>query len=265
MKGKTVYYLNKIGGLWKKEDGNEYFFSEELLEWVDKKTLYFIWNQEPDLNSTVTEKDAEEYIRKCFELGKKENNETNIKYCFADEGAVFAVDKNENEYRVIENMKLQLAKKGTISPDWIIYNALNEIEAKEHALGTIFTIKNSYIIMDEDYSYHFSIFNDGSLFIQQMESYCYEKTYTTFEKTKSENFKNKALTIINSFENEMSESWDDWYDNKNPDGRILYYDFSFCKISKFSFFKKMTGKLKQLIDEYYPGEVDWRISINHDF
>ena len=142
---------------------------------------------------------------------------------------------------------------------------LIEEKVKENSIGTIFTVNNSYTSMDEDYSYHVSIFNDGSLYIQQMESYCYEKTYTTFEKTKSENFKNKALTIINSFENEMSESWDDWYDNKNPDGRILYYDFSFCNISKFSFFKKMTGKLKQLIDEYYPGEVDWSISINHDF
>lgn len=265
MKENTIYYLSKIGGLWKKEEGEEFFFSEELLDWVDKTALYYIWNHKPDTNSSVNEKDVEKYVQKCIELGKKNNNESDIKYCFADGGAVFAVDRKGNEYYVLATMKLQHAKKGTINPDWMIYNALNEIEAKEHALGTIFTIKNSYTTMDEDYSYHFSIFNDGSLYVQQMESYCYEKTYTTIEKQKSEDFKSKALTIIKNFENEMSETWADWFDNKKPDGSIFYYDFSICKTNKFPFFKKMTKELKKLIDDYYPDEINWSISINNEY
>lgn len=265
MKGKTIYYLNKIGGLWKKDKDDEFFFSRELLKWVDKKKLYYIWKQEPVCDIKVNKKYAEEYIRNCINFGKI-IDPSPLKYCLddSDVACVYAVDKQENEYFIQRDMILESIKKGTINPEWMLAYPISEIEAKENTIGTIFTINNSYTYMDEDYSYHFTVFWDGSLYISQMESYCYEKNITTVERPKSNEFKEKVLELFNSYEKEINNQ-EDYCDLLDYDGEIFDTSFSLDKIKMYPFFKEMTGKLKQLIDEYYPNEINWSISINNEY
>ena len=263
MKKKTIYYLNKIGGLWKKEGNEDFFFSRELLKWVDKKALYYIWKQEPVCDIKIKKKDADEYIQKCIDFGKLVD-EAPYKYCLDDSetACIYAVDKQGNEFFVQRDMELKLVQNGTINPDWMLTYPISELEAKEESIGTIFTISNSYTEMDEDYSYHFTIFWDGSLYISQMESYCYEKKFTTIEKPKSDELKNKVLELFKSYKNEIEKMECGFLDY---DGSILDTSFSLDNIYKYPFFKEMTGKLKKLIEEQYPNEIDWSISINNKY
>lgn len=257
---KPIYYLDTRGGLWKKEGNDYYFFSQEKLEWI-KNHLFYLWQNHRDFK--IKKSDAEKYISKCHENGSLKKEKETYRYWDAGEEypVIFAVDKNGNEYVVHDDLTLSPAENGTISSEYL---PITELDVKEEFKGTIFKITNSYTSMDEDYFYEFIVFGDGSLYINQMESYCYERTYTLVEKESSEELKNKICSMLKEYEKEienMTDCYDDLYDS---DCSIFDNIFACYKVPENPFIKEIMKKLKTIIDETYPNEINWDISINGD-
>ena len=257
---KTIYYLDTRGGLWKKEGDDYYFYSQEELIWI-KNHLFYLWQNHRDL--IIKKSDAENYISKCKNNAAINKEVETYRYWYGGEEypVIFAVDKKGNEYSVQNDMSLSPAKKGTISSE---YSPITELEIKEILIGTLFKISHSYTSMDEDYFYNFIVYMDGSLYINQMESYCYEKSYTLVKKESSGNLKQEILKMLNDYKSEIENMTDCYNDSRDADCSIFDTVFACYKIPNNSFIKEIIKKLEAIIDKTYPNEIDWNISINGD-
>ena len=264
MENKTIYYLNKGSGVWKKEGNEKSFFSNETHAWLDSNQLFYFWKNHPDNSyKEITKQDADKIINGILELELPKIDEKELRYC-ENGNKAFAVDINGNEFTVLDDMSLQSIPKGTIKTDWMMYNGLDEIDAKAVTVGTLFRISHGYTTMDEDFSYDLIVFSDGSIYVYQSETYCYEPQTTIVEKEKSEKMKTKVNEVLIKYKTEIDKIEYKKTINRGFNGLIDGKTFSIVFLNDYPFIKEIAISIKQIIEECYPGEINWNISISNN-
>lgn len=261
MGNKTVYYLDDKGGLWKKEGYDEYFFSRKKLEWI-KCQIAYIW-PEWEYRFKINEKEAQRAHDDYVKDGIWETEETPFRYYANDNDLVFAEDILGNEFIVLNDMSLKLAPKGTVDPYW---GGVTELEARQMIKGILFEISHAYSYTDEDYSYHLIVYKDGSLYIRQNETESYEPFETLFEKESSDKVKNEVNQILNKHKKE-NDSIEPSFDTNahNFSGMILGKHFSYMSLTNYQFIRDIAKEIKAKIEEIYPKEIKWDISIHNGY
>lgn len=155
-------------------------------------------------------------------------------------------------------------------------------ERINNSKSTIFVLLEDYTSMDEDYSNKIIIFDDGSLVVQQMKTYCYEPQYSNFDFPKNEFFLDKIISLYTSKENEINNiSFDEIHNNFHYTFKIRDKVFSLNFLSRWSEYKYDGSKnertevsiiedniidlfcsLQEIIESLYPKIIDWeRIKI----
>ena len=257
MAKKTDYYLDEKGGLWKKENDKEYFFSRKKLEWVECQIAYIwpAWEYQYKIDEGEAQMVHDDYVKD----GIWDAEETPFRYYANDNDLVFAEDILGNEFIVLDDMSLKAAPKGTVDLYW---GGVTELEAKALTVGTLFELKRGYTLMDEDYSYELIVYKDGSIYIRQMESYCYEKETTVVEKEKTEIIKTKVLELYKNYKKDIDNFITMNCDRRTYVGSINEKHFYLNSFEDHNFIKEIAISIKKIIEECYPGEVNWNISIS---
>ena len=261
MEKKTDYYLDEKGGLWKKENNKEYFFSRKKLEWVECQIAY-IW-PEWEYQCKIDEGEAQMVHDDYVKDGIWDAEEIPFRYYANDNDLVFAEDILGNEFIVLDDMSLKPAPKGTVDLYW---GGVTELEAKALIKGILFELNYSYSYTDESYSYHWIVYKDGSLYVRQYETESYEPIETITEKKSSAELKNAISKIYENYKNEI-ETIETSFDTNahNFKGIIGGKHFSYMSLSNYEFIREIAKEIKARIEELYPKEINWDISIHNGY
>lgn len=255
---KTIsYYQDEKKNLWKNEDGDEFFFSRKELKWIKSQIAFILPNWE--YRYKIEEGEANMLLDDYKKEGRLETEEIPFRYFANDNDMVYAEDILGNEFYVLDDMSLKPAPKGIVDLYW---GGVDELEAKELVLGVLFRINHGYTCMDEDYSYDLIVFADGSIYIYQMESDCYEKQSTIVEKGKSEKLKSSVSEILNKYKSNIDKLEFEGEINRGYSGSLARKHFSITSLEAAPFIKEISIAIKKIIEEVYPGEIKWDISIS---
>lgn len=257
MSKNISYYQDEKKNLWKKEDGDEFFFSRKELKWIKSQIVFIL--PEWEYRFKIEEGEAHMILDDYKKEGSLNTEKIPFRYFANDNDMVFAEDILGNEFYVLNDMSLRSAPKGTIDPYW---GGVDELEAKELVLGVLFRINHGYTLMDEDYSYDLIVFADGSIHVYQMESESYEKQSTIVEKGKSEKLKSSISEIINKYKSDIDKLEFKGEINRGYSGSLGGKYFSITSLEAAPFMKEISIAIKKLIEEVYPGEIKWDISIS---
>ena len=261
MAKKTDFYLDEKGGLWKKENDKEYFFSRKKLEWVECQ-IAFIW-PEWEYQYKIDEGEARMVHDDYVKDGIWDAEETPFRYYANDNDLVFAEDILGNEFIVLDDMSLKPAPKGTVDLYW---GGVTELEARKMIKGILFEISHAYSYTDEDYSYHWIVYKDGSLYIRQKETESYEPFETIFEKDSSDKVKIEVTQIFSKYKKEIYSIESSFDTNAhNFKGIILGKHFSYMTLTNYQFIREIAKEIKAKIEEIYPNEIKWDISIHNGY
>lgn len=150
----------------------------------------------------------------------------------------------------------------------------------------LFKLKHSYTQLDEDYQNNLTIFEDGSIKVYQMETYCYEPESKNIDKPANNDFLMEITSLFNQHKKEIeeipfSEIAPHWQFNLkvlNKQFDLIFFhrwfetDYMGNKrprtqedISK-DFLIDLICSIKNIIEKYYPKEINWeRFDTEHWF
>lgn len=140
--------------------------------------------------------------------------------------------------------------------------------------------------MDEDYQNEFTIFEDGSLKVYQMETYCYEPKSKNINKSANSDFLHAIKSLLLSHRKEIEEiPFTEIVPHWKFNMKVLDKQFSLIffhrwheinydgtknirtneDISK-DFLIELICSIKEIIEQYYPNEINWtRFDTEHWF
>lgn len=141
----------------------------------------------------------------------------------------------------------------------------------------LFELKQCYTHMDEDYQNIISIFDDGSIIVQQMKTYCYQPKSIFIDKPANNDFLNEVKNILSIHEKTISEiPCTEINPHWQMNIRVLDKQFSFnflhrwCEnnydgtknirtqedISK-DFLIDLICAIREIVEKYYPKQIMW--------
>ena len=259
---KTIsYYQDEKNNLWKKENGDEFFFSRKELKWIKCQIVFIL--PEWEYRYKIEEGEAHMILDDYKKEGRLNTEEIPFRYFANDNDLVFAEDILGNEFIVLDDMSLKPVPKGTVDLYW---GGVTELEARQMIKGILFEISHAYSYIDEDYSYHWIIYKDGSIYIRQNETEAYEPFETIVEKEASAKVKNEVTQILEKYKKEI-DSIEPSFDTNahNFRGMILGKHFSYMSLTNYQFIKEIAKDIKAKIEEIYPNAIKWDISIHNGY
>ena len=257
---KTIsYYQDEKNNLRKNENGDEFFYSRKELKWIKSQIAFIL--PEWEYRYKIEEGEAHMILDDYKKEGRLDKEEIPYRYFANDNDIVYAEDILGNEFLVLDDMSLKPAPKGTVDLYW---GGVDELEARELVKGVLFKISHSYSYTDETYAYNIIVYGDGSLYIRQKETECYKPIEHIFKKGPSEKLKQPVTQIINNYKDKI-EAIKPSFENNSYTGKLLNKHFSYMPLTGNEFIMQIAKKIKAKIEELYPKEVDWTISISNGY
>lgn len=142
----------------------------------------------------------------------------------------------------------------------------------------LFELKHTYTEMDEDYQNYLTIFEDGSIKVYQMQTYCYEPESKYIDKTANSDLHTEIINLFNLHKKEIeeipfTENAPHWSFNL----QVLDKKFSLLFLSRWhetdymgnkkiktqedistDFLIELICSIKNILEKYYPNEIDWK-------
>ena len=119
------YYLDENGGLWKKEEHSDFYFSRKTLTWIKSEIVFIAGDFE--YNNEIKTETAEKILADYKSEGKWEDEDFPLRYFSNDNDIPFAIDILGNEFYVTKH-GLKEADKGTVDIMWGGITKQNAIE-----------------------------------------------------------------------------------------------------------------------------------------
>lgn len=159
----------------------------------------------------------------------------------------------------MKNRRILLLKKNHI------LFILNHIKKRPENEQILFEVSHSYTFCDEDYAYDLIVLKDGSLYIRQSETEGYRPTVTIIQKEKSNNLKFQIEKILEKYKSNIDKIGNFVKDTSSCFTGILFdKEFFYMSLLGFGFIKALAKEVIKTIEELYPGDVDWDISIKRE-
>ena len=106
---------------------------------------------------------------------------------------------------------------------------------------------------------------DGSLYIRQSETEGYRPTVTIIQKEKSNNLKFQIEKILEKYKSNIDKIGNFVKGTSSCFTGILFdKEFFYMSLLGFGFIKALAKEVIKTIEELYPGDVDWDISIKRE-
>ena len=129
----------------------------------------------------------------------------------------------------------------------------------------LFEVRHSYTFCDEDYAYDLIVEKDGSLYIRQSETEGYRPTVTIIQKEKSDILKVQIEKILEKYRCHIDKIGSFGKGSRGCFSGILFNkEFSYMSLSDYNYIKSLAREVIKKMEELYPGEVDWDISIKRE-
>jgi len=153
-------------------------------------------------------------------------------------------------------------------------------------MKVLFELKHCYTQMDEDYENNLTIFEDGSIKVYQMETYCYKPESKNIDKSENQNFLDEISNLFTQHKKEIeeipfTENAPHWKYNM----KVLDKQFSLIFFHRWSetnydgtknvctqedistdFLIDLICSVRSIIEKYYPKEINWnRFDTEHWF
>lgn len=150
----------------------------------------------------------------------------------------------------------------------------------------LFELAHCYTQMDEDYNNRLTIYDDGSIKVYQMETYCYQPETMNIDKPANNEFLDSIKTLLKKHEKEIEEiPFTEIAPHWKFNMRVLDKQFSLIffhrwyetnydgtknkrtqeDISK-DFLIDLICSVKEIVEKYYPKEIKWnRFDTEHWF